>query len=245
MKPQERIIVALDVPTSQEALQIMHDLRNHISWFKIGFELIAAQEAIDITRYATTNNINIFWDNKFNDIPNTVGRATSRVAKDCVKMLNVHALSGIAAMKACVENAGDAMVLAVTILTSMKADDLLNLGLEFPRESLDALCKIDFEEKLQELICNLANAAKSAGVHGIICSPKDVAGLKKAGVDLKFVTPGIRPEWAAAGDQKRIMSPREALDIGSDYLVIGRPITAPPNGITRVGAAERIIKEIS
>jgi orotidine-5'-phosphate decarboxylase len=231
MESKDRIIVALDVPTGPEAALIIQDLHNHVGMFKIGLELISSQEASFVLASARALDVKLFWDNKFCDIPNTVGQATAAVASKGVHMLNVHATCGEPAMRAAVINKGDAKVLAVTVLTSLDTILLESLGFELPGS-------------LQDLVGNLVARAKRAGVDGIICSPLEVAGLKELHPDLLYVTPGVRPEWAAKGDQKRVMTPKEAVEAGSDYLVIGRPITQPPDGMTSVDAAKKIIEEI-
>jgi orotidine-5'-phosphate decarboxylase len=149
-----------------------------------------------------------------------------------VDMFNVHASCGVEAMKAAVANKGMSKVLAVTVLTSLSDEECISV----------------FGKASQQKVLEFANMAKDAGVDGLICSPKEVPLLRSRPElkDLLLVTPGVRPEWAAAGDQKRVMTPGEAIKAGSDYLVIGRPITKPPENkfSSPVEAAIAIAEEI-
>jgi len=232
MKNSERIIVALDVPDAVDALLLVEQLSTRFKWFKIGLELIVSQQAETVIEGIRENGANVFLDPKLNDIPNTVGRTVARIA-DRIDMINLHALCGIEAMKAAVENAGGAKVLAVTILTSLNGYDLINLG--FSSQTCTA------DELVQNRVKHLANLAMNAGCHGIVCSPKDLPAL--GNFDLLRVTPGVRPSWASQDDQKRVMTPLEAFEAGADYLVIGRPLTQP-KGMTVIEAADRLVEEI-
>lgn len=239
MNTAERIIVALDVPTANEAIDVIKSIPD-AKWFKIGLELISSQEAAAVLEYCNRHagSVSLFWDNKLCDIPNTVGKTVNAVAAKGVNMINVHALSGITAMEAAVGNKQNAIILAVTILTSLDCHDLERLGIEFSGEYSD-------KDHVERLVVQLAKAAVAAGVNGIVCSPQDIAAIKREGISsLLFVTPGVRPTWAAAGDQKRILTPKDAILAGADYLVIGRPITNPPTGYTRASAFKAIVDEI-
>lgn len=246
MKAKDRIIIPLDVDGVGKAIALVEQLKSHVGPFKIGLELINSMLASVIVpedveeASINTDNIrklfelldgNIFWDGKFSDIPNTVGGAAKAVASLNVRIFNVHASAGIEAMMAAVTNKGQSLVLAVTVLTSLEEN---NAHLIFGGPS-------------KARVLQLARDAKIAGCDGIICSPQELEllGKQKELGSLLKVTPGVRPKWAAVGDQKRIMTPLEAIKAGADMLVIGRPITQPPEKIgTPVDAAKRIAEEI-
>ncbi len=243
--PKDRVIVALDAPNAAEALMIVEQTHKYVGCYKVGLELIVSQHANSVIAGIKHRGAKVFLDAKLNDIPTTVGRTVATVAHD-VHMINVHAMCGIEAMSAAVKSAKEAeadnkcMVLAVTVLTSLSAIDLEKIGIQISGEYTD-------EDAVGQLVVKLAQAAKQAGVTGLICSPKDIGYLQREHIDASFwkVTPGIRPSWTAANDQKRIMTPSEAVKAGSDYIVIGRPITQPPDGITREEAAHRVFDELS
>jgi len=197
--------------------------------FKIGLELITAggPTFVDIIH---RNHANIFYDGKFNDIPNTIERATKEAVALGVNMFNIHASSGVEAMRIAAKNKMNATLLAVTVLTSLSEDD----------------CKAVFGKSVEDTVRLFAENAKEAGCDGIICSSQDLRYLNryKELKDFMMVTPGIRPEWAALNDQKRVMTPGEAVKAGASKLVIGRPITNPPNGMTIAQAVEKVLEEV-
>lgn len=231
MKAKDRIIVALDVDSLDKAKSLVEELVPHVGCFKIGLELLTSVGAPKVVEFVHSLGGQIFFDGKFNDIPNTVGGASKAVAGLYVKMFDVHASAGIEAMMAAVANKGQSLVLAITVLTSIEEN---NAYLIFGGPS-------------KAKVLQLARDAKLAGCDGIVCSPQELELLgkqKELGKLLK-ITPGVRPEWAAAGDQKRIMTPAEAIKAGANFLVIGRPITKPPAEIgTPVDAAKKIAEEI-
>lgn len=245
MEEKDRIIVALDVDSPGKAKTIVEQLAPHVGVFKLGLEFItstfaslldrnemnAMQAYSDVVALFEFLGGKIFWDGKFDDIPNTVGGAAKAVAGLNVKMFNVHASAGVEAMMAAVANKGESLVLAVTVLTSLEEN---NAHLLFGGPS-------------KAKVLQLARDAKLAGCDGIICSPQELEllGKQKELAGLIKVTPGMRPEWAVVGDQKRVMTPGEAIKAGADYLVIGRPITKPPPEIGGpIEAAKRIAEEI-
>jgi orotidine-5'-phosphate decarboxylase len=229
-EPQDRIIVALDVPTAADAEQLVRQLEFFVGAFKVGLELISAIGGPNAVRCVQRAGGRVFYDGKFHDIPNTVAGAVRGVVRQGVSMLNVHCSGGIPMMRAAVENRGEAMVLGVTVLTSLDEAQTHHVYGELPRGK----------------VLQLAFDAQAAGLDGVICSPQELALLKREDLgNLIKVTPGVRPTWAPADDQKRVMTPGEAVAAGADYLVIGRPITKPPAGIgSPVDAVKRIVEEI-
>lgn len=173
-----------------------------------------------------------FIDAKLHDIPNTIKGASVAISRMGVRFFNIHASAGPEAIKAAVVNRGHSQVLGVTVLTSIDSETCVSIFGGQPKE------------KVLDFVKLLANA----GADGVICSPQELQIIRDDVVfnDLLLVTPGVRPEWAAAGDQKRIMTPAEAIKAGADYLVIGRPILKPPKEIgSPVEAAKRIAEEIA
>ncbi len=232
IQAKDRIIVALDVDSLDKAGPLVKNLSPYIWCFKVGLELLTAVGAPKVVEFVYSLGGEVFYDGKFDDIPNTVGSAAKAVAGLKVKMFNVHASAGIEAMMAAVANRGQSLVLAVTILTSLEEN---NAHLIFGGPS-------------KAKVLQLARDAKIAGCDGVICSPQELEllGKQKELDGLMKITPGVRPEWASVGDQKRIMTPAEAIKAGATALVIGRPITKPPAEIgTYVDAAKKIAEEIA
>lgn len=232
MEAKDRIIVALDVYNLAQARLHVKNLAPYVGCFKVGLELLTAVGSPAVIELIHSLGGQIFYDGKFDDIPNTVGNAANAVAELNVKMFNVHASAGIEAMMAAVANKGQSIVLAVTVLTSLEEN---NAHLLFGGPS-------------KAKVLQFARDAKISGCDGIICSPQELAllGKQKELKGLLKVTPGVRPEWAPTDDQKRVMTPAEAIKAGATYLVIGRPITMPPREIgTPIDAAKRIVDEIS
>ena len=212
MAPATRIITALDVATGTVAMDLIDQLAPEgAKWFKVGHELISAGVAGVVTSYANKSGAAVFWDGKFHDIPQTVARGVEQAVKQGASMVNVMAAAGPTAMRAAVEAAGAAWLIAVTVPTSMD----------------DAECRLVYGADVATTVRKFAEMAAEAGCHGIVCSPRDLPHLDGL-EDLIKVTPGVRPIWAAAGDQKRVMTPGQAVMNGSDFVVVGRPITKPP-----------------
>ena len=221
-RPQDKIIIALDVPDTDGALRLIDSLSNHgqpPALCKIGLELFTA-EGPSVVKAIKSRGCKVFLDLKFHDIPNTVAHAIKSAAGLGVTMTTLHAVGGPvmleAAAKAAQESGGsELLLLAVTVLTSMDAAQLSSTG-------------ISLEPK--EQVLRLAGLASDAGIGGVVCSPLEITAIRETfGDKLRIVTPGVRPTWAATGDQKRVMTPAEAVKAGSDWLVIGRPITAAEN----------------
>jgi orotidine-5'-phosphate decarboxylase len=237
MKASERIILALDVDTESEALGLVERLNGYVGAFKVGMQLFNS------TGPGIVEKINdlggkVFVDLKFHDIPNTVGAAGRVMTRLNVFMFNVHAAGGSEMMRTVVDEArkeaarskvNTPMILAVTVLTSITQQQLENEML------ISGL-------KVEEVVARWASLAQQAGIDGVVCSPNEITAIRQVcGPEFKIVTPGIRPAWSAANDQKRITTPRDALELGADYMVIGRPITKADDP---VAAARLIIKEL-
>ena len=217
-KPAPRVIVALDNMTPSSALQLATQFAPDQCGLKIGKELFTKAGPVWV-RELTARGFAVFLDLKFHDIPNTVAKACEAAAELGVWMINVHALGGrkmMSAARAAVAGApSPPLLIAVTILTSLDNDDLLEVGLT---------------GSTTDNVLRLASLAQSCGLDGVVCSAHEAALLKKrCGRDFVLVTPGIRPLGSQAQDQQRTMTPAEAIQQGSDYLVIGRPITGADN----------------
>ncbi len=215
MKPCERILVALDTVDAGRALSLARGLAGLIGGVKLGKEFFTANGPAGVERIARAG-LPVFLDLKFHDIPQTVAAAVAAAVALRPFMLTVHALGGAGMMRAAAAAADAAgaerpVLLAVTVLTSLDEGDMSELGLAGP---------------VPDRVLALARLAQDCGLDGVVCSPLEVAALRRElGPDLKLVVPGIRPSWAAADDQKRVMTPAQALAAGADYLVIGRPVT--------------------
>ena len=204
------LIVALDLETPFQARDLVAALGGSVDFYKVGMELYAAC-GMDFVRELLAQGKRVFLDMKFYDIGETVKRAVAQVARSGVSMLTVHGSSTV--IKAAVEGRGDTglKLLAVTVLTSFDQSDLTDLG--YP-------CTIS------DLVDLRVRKAVIAGIDGIVCSPLEVARVRKiAGPEMILVTPGVRSAGAAAGDQKRVSTPVDAIRSGASYLVIGRQVT--------------------
>jgi orotidine-5'-phosphate decarboxylase len=232
--PKDKIIVALDVDDLLDALKLVEKLHEHVGAFKIGKQLFTARGPEAVRRIQNRGG-RIFLDLKFHDIPTTVAKASVEAARHGVFMINMHALGGLAMMqeaaRAVREFTGTGprpLMVAVTVLTSMGPEDLLPLGIS---------------TSIEELVPRLALLARDAGMDGVVASPREIELIKKAcGPDFIVVTPGIRPLAAGTDDQKRAMTPAEAVRAGADFIVVGRPITHAPDP---QAAARSIAEEIA
>ncbi len=248
MEPKDRIILPLDVSDIKKATKLVETLSGHVGLFKIGLEfiwstiadlLLLQEEDMAVALLRQTRALasaigasHTFIDGKLCDIPNTVKGASVAISRLGVKMFNFHASAGREAIKQAVANKRDSLVLGVTVLTSINEEECISI----------------FGDKPDNKVLHFARMLSEEGADGIICSPKELVALSGSTAfdGLLKVTPGVRPEWATAGDQKRIMTPGEAIKSGADYLVIGRPITQPPAEINGpVEAAKRIADEIA
>jgi len=222
-----KIIVALDVATKEKALELVKELRDRISFFKIGLQLYTA-EGPEIVRSVVATDAKVWLDLKLYDIPNTVARAVESANNLGVNMLTIHLSGGsemIAAASAA--RANSMLLLGVTVLTSATEQTLREIGLS---------------GKMDEQVLRLARLGVQAGIDGVVASPHEIQKLRaEFGDKIKIAVQGIRPSWAEPGDQKRFMTPRNALEAGADYIGIGRPITAHPRPSE---AVRKILEEI-
>lgn len=234
MKLESRVIVALDVATADEARTIIGELSDEPGAFKIGLQLFTAAGPEFVREVAADHRV--FLDLKFHDIPITVANAGVEAARLGVWMFNVHAAGGSEMMSATVERVRDVcdreglrrpLIIGVTVLTSSDANTLRETGIERTAE---------------EQVLNLARLAADCGLDGVVSSPMEISAIKSSvGKEFVVVTPGVRPDFATNNDQKRVMTPRQAVSAGADFLVIGRPIVQAED---RVGALRRIRKEM-
>lgn len=226
--PRDRLIVALDLPEVAVAEKFVERLGDAASFYKIGFELAMAKDGLSFAELLARSGKKVFLDLKLHDIGNTVRRATERAADRGISFLSVHAFPQT--MRAAAEGrAGSALkILAVTVLTSWDDGDLAEAGYAMP---------------VRDLVLKRAAQAKTIGIDGIVASAAEAAAIRKiVGRETLIVTPGIRPAGGAAGDQKRVVTPAEAIEAGADYLVVGRPVTAAPDP---KAAAEAIVAAIA
>ena len=230
------IIAALDVPTAEQALQLAKQIAPAVGAFKIGKELFVAAGP-DIVRRVRATGASVFLDLKFHDIPNTVAKAVASAVRLDVQMLTIHASGGTEMMRAAEKSAEDTaksfgrpapLVLGVTVLTSSSNETLAETG-----------CEADTEKQ----VLRLAQLAVKAGLRGLVCSPLEIVPLRKVlPAHIQLVTPGIRTGAEKADDQKRTLTPSEAIRAGASWLVIGRPIYAAEDPR---GAAEKILESVS
>lgn len=223
MNPDDKLIVALDVDSEKKALKIVSALKSEVKFFKVGLELFSSCGP-SVIAAIKKEGCRIFLDLKLHDIPTTVAKTAVSLTRLGVDIINLHGLGGLDMMK----KTGEAVteeakklkidkprVIAVTILTSMDENSLKKIGVF---------------DNMETQVLRLANLAKEAGLDGVVASPSEVKSIRKAtGRDFLIVTPGVRPSWAATDDQKRVATPKEAIDNGADYIVVGRPITEAPD----------------
>src|SRR5438067_13581465 len=213
-KAADKIIVALDVATKKEALVLVNQLNVQISFFKIGLQLYTA-EGPEIVRSVLSTGAKIWLDLKLHDIPNTVARAVESASNLGVQMLTIHLSGGGEMIRAATAARANSMsILGVTVLTSATEQ---------------TLCEIGIADKVDDQVLRLAKLGVDAEIDGLVASPHEVKMLRGEFRDkIKIVTPGVRPEGSDAGERKRMVTPRQALDACADYLVIGRTITSHP-----------------
>ncbi|HEU0209339.1 MAG TPA: orotidine-5'-phosphate decarboxylase [Candidatus Udaeobacter sp.] len=211
----DKIIVALDVATRQKALELVEQLQGEISFFKIGLQLYTA-EGPGIVRAVLSTGAKVWLDLKLYDIPTTVARAVESANTLGVQMLTIHLSGGSEMIHAATTVRGENMLLlGVTVLTSATEQTLREVGIR---------------QNVEDQVLNLARLGVKTGIDGLVASPHELKRLRSEfGDRIKIAVQGIRPSWAEPGDQKRFMTPRDALRAGADYIGIGRPITAHPH----------------
>ncbi len=220
---KNRIICAIDTTDKEKAAKLASDLYGHVCAIKIGLEFFTAHGIDGIIQLADMvpeeRQCPIFLDLKLHDIPNTVAKAVKATVRICPFLMTVHASGGKTMMKAAMEAAKEIeikwlsrpMIVGVTVLTSFDQNDLNGIGVG---------------AQVSDQVVRLAELAREAGLDGVVCSSHEIEAIRKAcGADFKLVVPGIRPAGSDVGDQKRVLTPKEAVSKGADYLVIGRPIT--------------------
>ena len=233
---KERLVLALDVDDFKKAEELVGKLSDYVGVFKIGSQLFTAEGA-KVVNMVNKRGGKVFLDLKFHDIPNTVARAAEVATKLGVYIFNVHTSGGYEMMKAAVEASKKIssalgiikhLILGVTLLTSINQEILEK--------------EIGIKKRLEEQVVHLAKLAKAAGFDGVVASSWEIKEIRKAcGEDFVILTPGIRPAGKPSDDQKRVMTPQEAIKLGSDFLVIGRPIR---NASNPVEAAKEILREM-
>ena len=235
-KIKEKIVLALDVTTIDEAKKLIDELKDYVGVFKVGLQFYTGN-GDELFRLMNDMKLKYFLDVKLMDIPNTVAKASENIISKGADFFNIHALGGKEMMQKCVESANTTAeklgrnkptILAVTILTSINDEKLHN--------------ELGINENVSEYALKLAKLAKDAGVTGVVASVFEARRIKEVcGKEFKVLCPGIRPAWSAKDDQQRLATPSLALKEGADYLVIGRAVTAAPD---RTDAMKKIYKEI-
>lgn len=236
LSARERLVLALDVSNFKKAEELVDKLTDYVGVFKIGNQLFTA-EGTKVIKMVQEKGGKVFLDLKFHDIPNTVARAAEVVSKLGVYIFDIHTSGGYEMMKAAVEASkklsfalgiSKPLILGVTLLTSINQEILEK--------------EIGIKKSLEEQVVHLAKLAEAAGLDGVVASPWEIKALRAAcGEGFVILTPGIRPAGKSDDDQKRIMTPQEAIKLGADFIVIGRPIT---NATNPVKASQEILKEM-
>ncbi|MGS0764701.1 orotidine-5'-phosphate decarboxylase [Syntrophomonas curvata] len=237
MQAKDRIILALDVDSEAEALGFVRELTPYVGAFKVGMQLFNSSGPSIVSKINDLGG-RVFVDLKFHDIPNTVAAAGRVMTRLNCYMFNVHAAGGRAMLESVAGSVQDEaerlgsqapILLAVTVLTSIGQQEL--------EEEM-----FISGSKIEEVVVKWALMAKNAGINGVVCSPREIEAIRAAcGSDFKIVTPGIRPAWSEKNDQVRVTTPADALRMGADYMVIGRPILKAADPIE---AAQMIIEEM-
>ena len=226
-RPVDRLVVALDLSVRDDILRAVDELHGAAGTFKIGLQAFIANGPA-IVKEIVARGDRVFLDLKIHDIPNTARNAVAEAVFLGASIVTVHAAGGDAMLRACAESQRNALVLGVTVLTSLDESDLPRIG---------------FSGDVPSNTVRLAQLVQSAGLRGVVASPREIAALREAcGPDLVILTPGIRPAGGDMGDQRRTMTAAEAIRAGADYIVVGRPITAAKD---RRAAAMMIVEEIA
>lgn len=229
--PGSNIIVALDYPTMESALALSNQLDPRRCRIKVGKELFT-RSGPQVVEKLVSQGFDIFLDLKYHDIPNTVAKACLAAADLGVWMMNVHTLGGqkmmVAAKEAIAKHHNSPILIGVTLLTSMDQQTFEQIGLT---------------GSISDTVLKLAQLANDSGLDGVVCSAQEASQLRQIhGKNFQLITPGIRPANSAQGDQHRTMTPKQAVDAGSSYLVIGRPITAAEDPMKALDAIEKSLR---
>ena len=224
------IILAVDTKSDLEAYEISQEVSGYVGAIKLGLEYFDTYGPEGIRKIQEIG-IPIFLDLKLHDIPMTVKKTIETLSDINPAIINVHAFGGQQMMKYALEGLGEASkntsLVAVTVLTSLNDDDMAILGINYP---------------VKDLVKNLAKLTKDSGLAGVVCSAEEIVLVRKVcGKDFIIIVPGIRPEGSQKDDQKRVMTPKQAISLGADYLVIGRPITQSKDPLSKV---KEILKSI-
>ena len=225
--PKERLIVALDFPSVPEAKDFVETMGDEVMFYKVGLELFMAGGYLEFVEWLSGKGKKVFVDLKFFDVPQTVSNAVKQLDKYGATFATVHGNDSM--LKAAADVGGDVKILAVTVLTSLDEGDMKDLG---------------FKANIAEVVLSRAKRAIELGCDGVISSGMEAQGLRNdLGANFLIVSPGIRPvENREEDDQKRVVTPKEALEGGADYIVMGRPVTKAPDPVV---AAKNIQKEIA
>lgn len=236
IKAKDKLVLALDVDTKEEAKEMVYELKEYVGTFKIGLQLFS-KEGPEIVKMIQGEGCRVFFDGKFHDIPNTVAKASANVVKLGVNIFDVHITGGSKMLKASSDMAkttalemglSNPIILGISVLSSIDQQLLTN--------------ELKIRMDINEYVVKLALLAKQNGLTGVVASVNESQNIRKAcGEDFIILCPGIRPSWAAVNDQKRIATPSEAIKNGADLLVVGRPITSQSD---RISASKRILEEI-
>lgn len=230
MSKEDQIIIALDTSKLIGAKELIKELWPRVKFFKIGLEMINTGQAPELVKFINKLGGKVFYDAKLNDIPSTVGRTVNVISKFGIWGFTVHASAGREAIRMAVKNKGRSGVVGVTVLTSIDDEESKSI----------------FGDSAEKKVIQFADILLHEKCYGIVCSPREIKLIRKFKKfdNLIIITPGVRPVWAKNNEQKRTATPTEAIEAGADYLIIGRPITEPPNGVTSREAIDRVIQEI-
>ncbi len=226
MHSRDRLVIAVDLSSRDDILRLVDELRGSVGVFKIGLQAFIANGP-SIVREIVASGERVFLDLKIHDIPNTAGHAVAEAVSLGASMATVHSAGGGAMLRACADASASMLVLGVTVLTSLDDAELVRIG---------------WQGTPVDNAVRLARLAKDSGLRGVVASPLEITSIREAcGPDFVILTPGIRPAGADIGDQRRTMTPGQAVSAGADYIVVGRPITGAPDPRS---AAMRIIEEM-
>lgn len=245
---KDRLIVAADTNDEDKDISLLHDLSSSVSWIKTGLRAISGGYDQRVIKEAKKLGYSVFYDGKIFDIPATIGDTSRNLSSRGLEIFNISILCGSGSVRAAARNKGKSIVLGVTLLTSLGHESLEELELLEPIPlNVEGEVREYFElEDIKRLAVRLAKIGKKNGLDGIVASPHEIEAIRDAcGDDFLIVTPGIRPTWASNNDQKRHMTPREAMEAGADKVVVGRPIISPPKKIgSSKNATELVLEEI-